>query len=339
LINKQFIFYKQKIFGEIELNDFIKKYIYELPSLSKYHYDLLNNSQNVQDLPEWLGNYGRCFILVIYSLLNNRSRCRRRISNLIVEFFPLHLRAESFDSENPKKDSLVFTNITIELTSYLMKIFLEMGFELSLYQKNEYFHIFWYWDYISGVRYQRIRKLYAASDFVSPEMKKKKKKMQQIIEAREMLFEGEYLLIRGISRFLSFFVKQGSTFNKYPFAFGSEKITYEHRFAPFSQVIQPQILSFENFQELTKFSKYTSKELLKSANDSFAQSKIVLERIHDQMKLSNETFEHSRVLLKIANANFISSKMCFNLVEMKKIPDPIFDFSTNSTFPIIKPKY
>eukprot|EP01080_Neovahlkampfia_damariscottae_P001903 gene1903-1043_t len=291
------IFFKQKIFGEIEFIDYIKKYIFDLPSITKQHFDLLSNSNNIQDLPEWLSNFGRCFILIIFSLLNNRSRCRRRLANLISEFLPLEVRAEQFDSELKLEniEEYILANITIDLTLFVMKLYLEMGFELNLYHQYEYYYIFWYLDYVSGMRLKKNKILYKTSEF----KKKKKKKYQQQFEGRDMFLEGEYLLIRGISRLLSFFVKEGSDFHIYPFKYGSEKLTFENRFSPFYSVIHPTPLDFKSFKKLTNLTKYSSIDLLKGSVDSFDQSKQLFDNINEKMKLSNYSFQLSKNLLKV----------------------------------------
>ena len=217
-----------------------------------------------------------------------------------------------------------------------MKLYLEMGFELNLYNKYEYFYIFWYLDYITGLKLKKIKLNYKISEF----KKKKKKKYQIQFEGRDLFLEGEYLLIRGISRYLCFFVKEGSDFYIYPFKFGSEKLTYENRFQSFFQILQPTPLDFKTFKKLTNLTKYTSEELLKSSNDSFDQSKKIFEQINfEKMKISNQQFQFSQNLMKISNSNFISSKLAFTLIKMKKKSNPNFDFTLNLNFPTIKPKY
>lgn len=294
-------FQNNKIFNKIEIIDISRKYLLNIPSITKKHIEILKNYQNIVDLPQYLSNYSRILILLLYSLMNNKGRTRRRISNLFKDLYSLEVKSEIIDlslNKEKKEDKFILTLSVIDLTLFLMKLYLELGFELDLYQTIEYPYIYWYLEIIHGNKLQKLQKL--------------KKENNEL----------EYYLYKSIHKMLLIFIHQ---FN-YSHQNGSIQILYENRLSPFFYLQQPPPYQFDIYQKATDTSKFSKDSLIKNAKDILEKTKKLL--------LNDTKNDH---YLKIINSNIIS----LNLIEKMLLSRNVkiqFDFSLDKKIPIIKPK-
>lgn len=114
--------------------------------------------------------------------------------------------------------------------------------------------------------------------------------------------------------------------------FDSEQVRYEHRFAPFQNLLTPPPVQYSEFREMT------SVERLQQPVDSiyfyitgckhFHQARQLLENIQSDSEISD--------LLKIAKTNFIVLKLLAGGHKKDSVTPPEFDFSVNKYFPIVK---
>ena len=86
----------------------------------------------------------------------------------------------------------------------------------------------------------------------------------------------------GLYRTVCGFKKEGKLKQPWP-GIDSERIRYEHRFAPFANVLAPPVVSYNQYNETSTQleTERSAPELYKMACMSFAQSKQLLEEIPD----------------------------------------------------------
>lgn len=115
--------------------------------------------------------------------------------------------------------------------------------------------------------------------------------------------------------------------------FDSEQVRYEHRFAPFQNLLTPPPVVYSEFREMTSFQRFPQQPvdsvfLYIAGCKHFHQARQLLESV----SLDHEISE----LLKICKTNFIVLKLLAGGHKKDSIKPPEFDFSSNKYFSIIK---
>lgn len=115
--------------------------------------------------------------------------------------------------------------------------------------------------------------------------------------------------------------------------FDNEQVRYEHRFAPFQNLLTPPPVQYSEFKEMASFEKFEQKPVDSiyfyiSGCKNFHQSRQLLENIPADSEVSD--------LLKIAKTNFIVLKLLAGGHKKDSVTPPEFDFSVNRYFPIMK---
>lgn len=117
------------------------------------------------------------------------------------------------------------------------------------------------------------------------------------------------------------------------FQFDCEQVRYEHRFAPFGNVMTPPPVQYQQYKEMTNMNRFelkpTAVDLYMAACKYFHQAKTLFENV------PNPT-EEIGSLIKVSKTNFIVMKLLSGGHKKDSTDSPEFDFTTHKTFPIIK---
>lgn len=119
--------------------------------------------------------------------------------------------------------------------------------------------------------------------------------------------------------------------------FVNEQVRYEHRFAPFQNLLTPPPVQYSEFKEITSGERFQQQPV-----DSICYYTAGYKHFHQARQvLENSAFGGDgggeiNELLKIAKTNFIVLKLLAGGHKKDSTTPPVFDFSTHKYFPIIK---
>jgi len=309
--------------------------------------------ENVKSFAERLGT-----VLNVYfrNLLNNRSRLRRKIAHILEDLTVLQNEGDELDeernrSENTGEPSRAFGIYVLELKLRMMALWLNLGFELEVYPKSEYYMIYWYLDYLLAVNVSNQRQLLDLNrkELIDKNKKTKNKKsvQQQLKQSQAFtatFFIPHYLLAanmyltKGLLKLLGALRKLGYLETKtYPY--GDPEVRFLKRFSVFHRMqFQPQPLLYHHFTEITASEGDPVEKMLQGAVDFFQQAKTYLEKIlHNQQPAPSITVTADvKTLLRVAISNTLQSQMLLKNTPTDNSPkNVIFQFSTHHYFPII----
>jgi hypothetical protein len=161
--------------------------------------------------------------------------------------------------------------------------------------------------------------------------KKEKKKLKQRPHARQAQ------LSRALQELCGGFYKTVSALKiekklRQPLAaMNTEQTRYEHRFAPFNNVLAPPAVSYGQFKVMGKelHESQDGSQLYRAASDCFTQAKALLEEM-------SEPDDEITSYLKVAKTNLVVTKL-LSTGQVKGAKEfPEFDFSVNKDFPILR---
>ncbi|KAG8312628.1 N-alpha-acetyltransferase 35 NatC auxiliary subunit [Homalodisca vitripennis] len=182
----------------------------------------------------------------------------------------------------------------------IMIMFLLSGFELELYSTHEYHYIFWYlYEFLYG---WLISSLTRADTFLvdqeqvvnarvrrnKPRKKKTRPYTREIVfhQALQNMCGGYYKAMLG-------FRQDGKLPLPHP-EFDCERVRYEHRFAPFSGLVTPPPVQYQEFHDVTLTLQHSpSQNLYTHGCKHFHQARTLLESITNP-----DTEEESLVALR-----------------------------------------
>lgn len=115
--------------------------------------------------------------------------------------------------------------------------------------------------------------------------------------------------------------------------FDSEQVRYEHRFAPFQNLLTPPPVVYSEFREMTSFEKFQQQPvdnifLYVAGCKHFHQSRQLLESIPSDSIITK--------LLVICKTNFVVLKLLAGGHKKDSSKPPEFEFTKSKYFPIIK---
>lgn len=276
----------------------------------------------------------------------NRARQRDKLAKLLDAFGNLQEEAEKVDtyfsrSVRPEarthQHMACFGTWVLYYTLRAMSLYLLSGLELELYSIHEYLYIFWYlYEFLFG---WLVSSLTRADWYLENELsakktdkpkkgKDKKKKMRfhtvEIMynQALQNMCGGYY---KGIAGFLSE--------NRIPqplAKFNNERVRYEHRFAPFTDLSTPPPMPYEEYDRtVNQLLKARSQDLFLTAAKHFHQARTILETIPNPDQEMND-------ILKVAKFNYVVMNLLANGHKKDSKAPPEFDFSLHKYYPIIK---
>lgn len=241
-------------------------------------------------------------ILRIFCL--NRCRVRRSLVHLIREWDGLHGDAEQLDQllgrltlEEPtpitiggnppaRMESLPLSSWACLHKLRLMSWFVQLGFELDVYQKDELAGMYWYVNYLSKQRYQVLER---TKGFVDAHARKTPAQNPQQLEvdrrvAKSLSFLSFSLLETAIIWDLSdalatvyIVLLRLSLLTAPPRPYSTDELRYELRTRPFATVAVPELVPFELFRAGVEQRGESTEDLLACATKSIANARKSLE--------------------------------------------------------------
>lgn len=115
--------------------------------------------------------------------------------------------------------------------------------------------------------------------------------------------------------------------------FDSEQVRYEHRFAPFQNLLTPPPVIYTEFREMTSFERFQQQPvdsifLYIAGCKHFHQARQLLESVPGDVEITD--------LLTICKTNFIVLKLLAGGHKKDSSKPPEFDFLRSKYFPIIR---
>ncbi|XP_071954055.1 N-alpha-acetyltransferase 35, NatC auxiliary subunit-like isoform X2 [Antedon mediterranea] len=343
-------FNNKRVFAVELIQDSIKDYLRThmcFPIFLTRH-PLFSNQQAKEHIDAFLNRAVRpiCQLMQVHG--HNRARQREKLAHALEELSTLQDEAEQLDQELKnigRNDRQVsgFSNWALYYTLRTMIQYMQLGFELELYAVHEYHYIYWY---LSEFLYKWLESTLRRLEVMLQEKeshtdqtqksrinrKKAKRKKSRPIDREMTLVEAFQAMTCGYYKAMIGF-KMSRKLIQPNCDFDQERIRYEHRLSAFTVIMTPPPVQYEHFLEMTNPSKYhhmpTSTNFFQMAQQEFQMAWKRFESV------SSPT-EEMIILGKIAKRNHVVVKLLAS-GKMSSNP-PEFDFSSHSTYPIIKLK-
>lgn len=241
---------------------------------------------------------------ILRILCLNRCRVRRSLVHLIREWDGLHGDAEQLDQRLKGLTGEKPTGITISgnpptpmeslpLSSWaclhklrLMAWFVQLGFELDVYQRDELAGMYWYLNYLSRQRFQVLER---TKGFVDAHARKEPAQNLQQLEAdrrvaKSLSFLSFALLEAAIAWDLSdalaslyAVLPRVSLLSAPPRPYSTDALRYELRTRAFATVGVPELVPFELFTSSVERRDISTEDVLAAAAKSVASARKSLE--------------------------------------------------------------
>ncbi|XP_044754766.1 N-alpha-acetyltransferase 35, NatC auxiliary subunit [Coccinella septempunctata] len=337
-------------FMKEQLRDAVKSFIAP-PSLTVK--SLQGNTQAKQYVDSFLTHCVRPFSNFLQLCGHNRARQRDKLAHLLEDFSNLQDEAERVDaflhniaaSSNVSRQHLAcFGTWILYHTLRIMIMYLLTGFELQLYIAHEFYYIYWYlYEFLYGwliSALTRADSFLVENDLMNDTNKQKnanKKKPKHKKKPRPYMKDIAYYqalqnMCGGYYKALLAFRFEGKLQVPNP-QFDCEQVRYEHRFAPFQNLLTPPPVQYAEFREMTSLQNFQhqpvdSTYLYIGGCKHFHQARQLLETIPQE----SEVVE----LIKICKTNFIVLKLLAGGHKKDSTNPPEFVFDQCKYFPIIK---
>lgn len=325
---------------------------------------LLQNYQAKEYVESFLSHCVSLFGSLLQLSGHNRARQRDKLAHLLEDFAALQDEAERVDgylhtlsikSEPPRSHLACFGTWILYHTLRVMVMYLLSGFELELYSVHEYHYIFWYlYEFLYGWLVSAITR---ADTFLMEQdvhndshkgrggkkssKNKKKKSTPRPYNLEILMYQALQNICGGYYKALVGFRMDG----KIPLPeiqFDSERVRYEHRLLPFSSLLTPPPVHYQEFLDMTngqmhkRNEKVTSEMQYVAGCRHFHQARNMLERALLLYPSNNLMENEINTLLKVAKTNFVVLKLLADGHKKDSKEPPIFDFSCHRHFPLIK---
>ncbi|KAG0725073.1 N-alpha-acetyltransferase 35, NatC auxiliary subunit [Chionoecetes opilio] len=315
---------------------------------------VLTNIQARDYVDSFFNRCVRPFEQLVQTCGHNRARQRDKVAHLLEEFAMLQDEADKVDaylhnvllkSDQPRPHLAYLGTWVLYHTLRLMIKYLLTGFTLELYAVHEYHYVYWYlYEFVYVWLVSALSRADAmlleqdgydinrgksgrSSKNKNRNRKKHRPYGKEITynQALQHLCGGYYKAMLGLR-------EAGKV--KLPLQeFDSEQVRYEHRFLPFSVVMTPPPVHYDQFLSMTDLGNFSQPvspvTLFHDARNHFFKARSLLEAIHAP---STEVQQ----LLKVVKTNFVVMKLLEGGHKADDPTRPQFDFTTHPCFPIIK---
>ncbi|MCJ1483161.1 hypothetical protein MMC06_003328 [Schaereria dolodes] len=178
------IFNEMRILGSLSIQQFIFDDLEEIVLPADILVDPANTSveapndlrfQIAKKMDVFVGRCGESYLDIIRAISMNRSRARRMLCHIIVDWDNLQLDAEEIDvelrsytKEVPVKDKKIggeeVWSFPLSSWAYYQKLrqmewIVQMGFELDVYQVDELAGMYWYLQHLAQTRLQHLERI------------------------------------------------------------------------------------------------------------------------------------------------------------------------------------
>ncbi|XP_006607214.1 N-alpha-acetyltransferase 35, NatC auxiliary subunit isoform X2 [Apis dorsata] len=323
---------------------------------------LLQNHQAKEYVDSFMSHCVGLFGSLLQLTGHNRARQRDKLAHLLDDFAILQDEAERVDgflhtlswkSDTPRSHLACFGTWILYHTLRVMVMYLLSGFELELYSVHEYHYIFWYlYEFLYGWLVSAITR---ANTFLMEQdvhndahkgrggkksaKNKKKKSTSRPYNLEILMYQAMQNICGGYYKALVGFRMDG----KIPLPespFDSERVRYEHRLLPFSSLLTPPPVHYQEFLDMTNAQMHkrnvTSEMLYLAGCRHFHQARNMLERALSLYPPNASTVNEINDLLKVAKTNFVVLKLLADGHKKDSKEPPVFDFSCHQHFPLIK---
>ncbi|XP_069160912.1 N-alpha-acetyltransferase 35, NatC auxiliary subunit isoform X2 [Procambarus clarkii] len=267
---------------------------------------VMNNVQAKDYVDSFFNRCVRPFEQLIQTCGHNRARQRDKVAHLLEEFAMLQDEADKVDaylhnvllkSDQPRPHLAYLGTWVLYHTLRLMIKYLLTGFTLELYAVHEYHYVYWYlYEFVyvwlvsalsradamlleqDGYDTNKSGKSGRSSKNKNRNKKKHRPYGKEITynQALQHLCGGYYKAMLGLR-------EAGKV--KLPLQeFDSEQVRYEHRFLPFSVVMTPPPVHYDQFLSMTDLSNFpqpvSPATLYHDARNHFFKARSLLETIH-----------------------------------------------------------
>ncbi|KAI5787129.1 Mak10 subunit, NatC N-terminal acetyltransferase-domain-containing protein [Geopyxis carbonaria] len=252
----------------------------EVPSSPKY---------KIAKHMEWfVERAGKQYFDLHRMIVQNRSRWRRNLCHLILDWDSLQVEAEEVDTElrdltgeeplvtaeGPPAYSFPLSSWVYHYKLRMMEWIILLGFELDIYQPHESSGSYWYLQHYLRTRIghlERIRTFLRppASESSSNEEYQKTQSFVnfQLLEATAMQELATALVyLYGTLNRLGLLEVPAQPY-------GTDLLRYELRMKPFLHIGCPEVVPFEIFQNIVDNSEIATADLLEFAKDNITQAK------------------------------------------------------------------
>ncbi|KAI1301211.1 N-alpha-acetyltransferase 35, NatC auxiliary subunit [Halotydeus destructor] len=350
----QVIYMRQNhILGETLITDSLRDAVQQFikpPCLHPKSPLLISNPQAKEYVDLFFNDCIRPMVGLMQISGHNRARQRERLAQILEELASLQNGAEKLDTflnrfsqklETPMSHMGFFSTWIIYHILRVMVYYVISGFELELYSTHEYPYVFWYlYEFLYGWLCSTLTRAITLQEAVQGSLQgrasSKKNKLKKRTKPNPLTREVQICralqeLCGGYYRTVYAFKMQGKL--KEPSCgINSEKVRYEHRFAPFGNVIAPPIVSYDQYVEMTEQvrTRHDSNDLCIMAYNNFNQAKLLLEEISEP---NDEILSY----VKVAKTNLVVVKLLLSGQSSNNLKAyPEFDFSISKNFPTFK---
>ena len=340
-----------KAFGTKTIEEMIKD---ELRSL--FNPPCLNPRSTVSTTPlvkdivdRLLGHVHLPFVDMLQLYCHHRSKQRNMIGHYMETVGELQHKLEITDQQlneltiniDPQRHHN--SSISSWFVYYVTKLFvdyLHIGFEYNLYSSFEYHYIFWYLEYSYGWNQMTIKaankQLLLEPNLIQGKSKKKSKgKKKELPKDKEIelgILQVKRMLCIGLMRTCEALMLDRNRITKPSFEFGSESLIYYNRFLPFTSVLSPHPLTYDDYQQLAGISNYkdATVNLYDAAFRHFESAKLTIETIH---YTTNPEMEQ---LSRVIKTNLVIMKLAASGHKGTGSELPQLDFTLHKDFPVFR---
>ncbi|KAL9104451.1 MAG: hypothetical protein Q9163_000603 [Psora crenata] len=226
-----------------------------------------------QQMDTFVRRVADAFLDIYVTLCMNRSRLRRILCHLVLEWETIQLEAENTDAEMRRYSGEIpgYDKVTDQyFWSYplsqwacyhklrIMQWIIQMGFELDIYQVDEMAGMYWFLQHVANARLEVVRKMYTHTKIRAENMPRATKEQKLSLSRAtsymsyvELETSAMQCFADGLSCLYSFLAYVGlipSPYHALPYS--QPALRYQLRMKPFAQISHPPIPSFEQFIEL-----------------------------------------------------------------------------------------
>ena len=339
---------RNKLFGSPSLEDMLKKDAQEFsnpPSLNPRS-PLFTSSQGKELTERFFGRAVHPMSELLRVYCQPRARQQEKAERVLDFLADLqheteridHLQNEVAMKTDPTRQHLAcYASWVLYHTLCLMIDYVVMGLEYNLYSPFEYHYVYWYLEYLYGW----LHTSWKTADRLNPEpatvgkgnKKKGKKLRRETAEKRERevaVVHVKRLMCVGMMRaFEALIIEEKVPIP--PFEYGGQDLCFKHRFAAFACIITPQLLTYEDYEQLAGISNYKGKDinLYEAASRHFTSAKSVLEALPHPS-------EELQCLLRVVKTNTVVMNLSAKGHKKESKVKPVLDFSLHKHFPVIR---
>lgn len=278
-----------------------------------------------KDVEQFLDQSEAMFSHLFKLTYHNRARRFRRLAHIFTDFNALQFKSWNLDSV---LKTTFGANLRYSRSSWvwimehclqmmLTKLFL--GFELDLYDEGEFHMIYWYSDYLYGLRAYNLNELCHAKEQAVGGDKKKGRGRQAAQTGRGgqkprnpspqlMVLEATQNCVRGLFRLLAFCLREGVLKSPSTVTDGLAQ-RFVLRFRCLELFRLPHLPSFRDFQASSASAQapVESMVVLDAAKSSFAESQQLLDKVATALKERENSVdsigEEAKALKRVVVAN------------------------------------